>query len=303
MTCGMDKLIVNPYANKGRAKVLLPEIIRQLRQLGLEFDIQKTQSPGQATAFARQAAANGYNRVIAVGGDGTCYEMVNGLLSAAKEGQTVALGIIPIGSGNDLAYALGIPTDITRACMLLKYGSVRMIDVGQVTVDGEPHFFANNVGLGLDAEVVIASRKARALRGFLKYLGSALWAVFFGRWPYHADFSFNGSHHQQEITLFTVANGRRSGGGFILTPQAELADGLLDICYVSRLSKAEALRLLPLAIKGDHIHHRAVTMSQSDRIDVFVDTGIPGHIDGEILCVRGRRFTFETLPKALRVWA
>ncbi len=299
----MDILIVNPRSNKGRATALLPEITRHLRQLGIEFEVQRTEAPGQATKFAQQAVPNGYRRVIAVGGDGTCYEIINGLLIAAQKGQVPTLGIIPTGSGNDLAHCLNIPPDIAQACTILKNGSERAIDVGRVTVDGNPHFFANNVGLGFDAEVVLTTQKIRLLRGFLMYLGSALWVVAFGRWPYSAKFSFNSTQSQQNVTLFTVANGQRSGGGFFLTPEAELDDGLLDICYASKLSKFEVLNLLPKTLKGTHIHHQAVTLVRSNKIEIFVEAGIPGHIDGEILCTLGWHFTFETLPKALRVWA
>jgi len=299
----MDKLIVNPRSNKGRASALLPEITRRLRQLGVEFDVQKTEAPGQATKIAQQTVPNGYRRVIAVGGDGTCYEIVNGLLIAAQKGQVPTLGIIPTGSGNDLAHSLGIPPDIAQACTILKNGSERAIDVGQVTVDGKPHFFANNVGLGLDAEIVLTTQRTRLLRGFLMYLGSALWVAAFGRWPYPAKFSFNDKQYEQTITLLTVSNGQRSGGGFFLTPGAKLDDGLLDICYASKLSKFEVLNLLPKTLKGTHIHHQAVTLSRSNKIEFFVEAGIPGHIDGEILCTLGRHFIFEILPKALRVWA
>jgi len=300
----MDKLIVNPRSNKGRTAALLPEITRYLRHLKIEFEVQMTDVPGQATNFAQQTVPDRYRRVIAVGGDGTCHEVVNGLLIAAQRGgQVPALGVIPTGSGNDLAHSLGIHPDIEQACNILKNGSGRVIDVGRVTVDGKSLFFANNVGLGLDAEVALTTRKSRILRGFLMYLGSALWAVAFGKWPYQARFSFNNEQHEQTITLFTVANGQRSGGGFFFTPEAKLDDGLFDICYASSLSRFEVLNLLPKTLKGTHIHHQAVTLRRSNKIQIFVEAGIPGHIDGEILCILGRRFTFEILPKALRVWA
>jgi YegS/Rv2252/BmrU family lipid kinase len=299
----MDKLIVNPRSNKGRAAALLPGIIRHFRQLGLEFEVQKTEAPGQAKKIAQQAALHGYRRVIAVGGDGTCYEIVNGLLSAAQEEQTATLGIIPTGSGNDLAHSLGIPPDIAQACSILKNGSERAIDVGQVTVDNKPHVFVNCVGLGLDAEVALTTPKTKLMRGFPMYLGSVLWVIAFGGWPYQAKFSFNAGHYQQSITLITVANGQRSGGGFFLTPDAKLDDGLLDICYASKLSKFQALSLLPKTLKGTHIHHQAVTLSRSNKIEISVAAGIPGHIDGEILCVSGQHFSFEILPRVLRVWA
>jgi diacylglycerol kinase family enzyme len=133
-----------------------------------------------------------------------------------------------------------------------------------------------------------------------------LWSVFrilaFGQWPYPAQFSFNGQSHQHPLTLLTVANGVRSGGGFYLTPNAKIDDGLFDICYVPQLSKLSVLNLLPKTLNGSHIHHPAVTIARSDKVEVLIEKGIPGHIDGEILCAKGRRFDFEILPEALQVW-
>ena len=104
------------------------------------------------------------------------------------------------------------------------------------------------------------------------------------------------------MTDLTVANGRRAGGGFYLTPDAEMDDGLFDICYASELSMLSLLNLLPKTLKGTHIHHPAVTMARTDKVEVVVESGIPGHIDGEILCIAGHCFEFEVLPNALRIW-
>ena len=133
------------------------------------------------------------------------------------------------------------------------------------------------------------------------YLWSALQIIGFGKWPYQVQFSLAGQQYEQWITLFTVANGIRAGGGFYLTPTARLDDGLLDVCYATRLSTLGALQLLPQTLKGTHTTHAKVTMSQAERVELFVERGIPAHIDGEILCVAGQQFVFETLPEALPV--
>lgn len=296
------KLIVNPHSNRGGTQALLPKITDTLRQLGVEFELEQTRAPGQATEFARQAALHGYERVVAIGGDGTCNEVVNGLLIAAQEGHSAIMGIVPTGSGNDLAYALRIPSDTIQACNVLKNGAERIVDVGRVSVDGQTRFFANVIGLGLDAEVALDTKKAKLLRGFFMYLWSAFRVVAFGKWPYQAQFSLNGQQHQVAVTLFTVANGVRAGGGFRLTPNAKLDDGLLDICYALELSRLGVLNLLPKALRGTHIYHQSVTLDRSNKVEVAVEKGIPGHIDGEILCVDGQHFEFEVLPEALRVW-
>jgi diacylglycerol kinase family enzyme len=158
------------------------------------------------------------------------------------------------------------------------------------------------VGLGLDAEVAIDTKQARVFRGFAMYLWSVFRVLAFGRWPYAARFSFDGQSHQQLVVLLTVANGTRAGGGFYLTPEAKMDDGLFDICFAAKLSRLGVLGLLPKALNGTHIHHPAITMARSDKVQIRVESGIPGHIDGEVLCLDGCQFEFEIIPNALRVW-
>jgi len=296
-------LIVNPQANKGRSRNLLPKIAAALNQLGVPFEVEETQRRGHATELAYRAAARGVERVVAVGGDGTCNEVVNGILAATETGQNAIFGLIPTGSGNDFAYALNIPNNIDQACAILKTGAERLSDAGKVSVDGQPRFFDNSVGLGFDGEVVVDIQGSKYLRGFLMYLWSVFRVLGFGRWPFKMTITQNNTQISQPITLITIANGPRAGGGFLLTPQAAPDDGLLDICYVPELSKWGVLNLLPKTIDGSHIHHPAVTLTTAPALKISVDGGAPAHIDGEILCAKGREFQFEILPKALRVWA
>lgn len=296
------QLIVNPSSDQGQTLTLLPEITDTLQYLDVAFDVTQTEGPEHAIELAQQAVAHGYERVVAVGGDGTCNEVANGLLLATQQGMSAIMGLIPSGSGNDWACALGIPLDVAQACAILKQGSERMVDVGQVIVDGQNRIFVNVVGLGLDAEVAVDTRRSKFLRGFMRYLWSVFRVLLFGQWPYEAEFSFNGRGQRHPITLLTVANGIRAGGGFYLTPDAKMDDGLLDICYARQLSRLSLLNLLPRTFNGTHIHHPAVTIARAERVEVLVKTGIPGHIDGEILCLAGRHFDFEVIPRALRIW-
>jgi len=296
------RLIVNPSSDQGHTLVVLPQITGSLQQLEIEFDVVQTKAPGHAITLAQQAVADGIERVVAVGGDGTCNEIANGLITVADENGSAIMGLIPSGSGNDWAVALGIPLDIAGACGVLKYGSEQMIDMGRVTVDGIARYFVNIVGLGLDAEVAQDTQRTTWLRGFPRYLLSVLRVLIAGQWPYPTKFCYNGRQHQQPLVLMAVGNGTRAGGGFLLTPDAKMDDGLFDICHATQMSRLRLLNLLPKVLKGAHIYHPLVTMARSDVVDVVVEVGIPGHIDGEILCGAGRQFKFEILPNALRVW-
>lgn len=297
------KIILNPNAGQGHGAKVQPEIERHLHALNIPFDLIQTTAPHQADRLAAQAVAEGYTRVVAAGGDGTANEVVNGLMAARTDGHSPVLGILPIGSGNDLAFALGIPTDIAAACARLRDGSARQMDVGKVTVDGVPRYFDNGVGIGFDGEVVVDLSHGRTMRGFWMYLWSVFRVLFNGRWPFEMTISIDGNRFHQPVTLITVANGSRAGGGFLLTPDAKLDDGRLDVCYAGGLSKLGVLNLLPRTINGSHIRQKTVTITTGTNIEIAVPLGAPAHIDGEVLCERGREFKIELLKHQLTVWA
>lgn len=296
------KIILNPNAGQGYGAKVLPDIERICTASNVEYSLEQTTGPRDAIQMAAQAAADGFERVIAAGGDGTVHEVVNGLMAAQADGHSAVLGIIPVGSGNDLAFALGIPADVEKACAILRHGAPRAVDIGKVTVDGEPQFFGNNVGIGFDGEVVVDLQNGRSLQGFLMYLWSVFRVLFNGRWPFEIASTVDGVTTQHTVTLITVANGTRTGGGFLLTPAAKQDDGLLDICYAGKLSKLGVLNLLPRTINGSHVRQKSVTIATTKNISIRVPAGSPAHIDGEVLTADGHLFDIEILPLALHVW-
>ncbi len=298
------QLIVNTAAGRGRAGKVWHRIETYLARYGVEYALSYTQAPGQGVDIARRAATAGFERVVAVGGDGTTDEVANGLLLAAEEGHQAMLAVIPVGSGNDFSYAVGIPANLEKACQRLAEGRVRAVDVIQVTVDGQPRIFDNSVGIGYDADVLLETHKIESLRGFPLYL----WAVFrvlaTNKWPYPMHITVDGQplpHHA--VTLITVANGPRAGGGFYLTPDAKPDDGLLDVCVADQLGRLGILHLLPHAMRGTHKGKKSVTMLQARHVLIEGERGLPGHVDGEVLCTKGRRIEFEILPGRLKVWS
>jgi YegS/Rv2252/BmrU family lipid kinase len=298
------KLIVNTTAGKGHAGKVWHQVQSYLSHYGVGYDLVRTEAPGQGIELGRQAATAGYERVVAMGGDGTAHEVANGLLLAAKEGHEAVLGVIPTGSGNDFSYAVGIPADLEEACRRLAEGRVRTVDVIRATVDGQPCTFDNSVGIGFDADVSLETRKMKLLHGFPMYL----WAVFrvlatTGKWPYPMRITVDGQPlPHQAVTLITVANGPRAGGGFYLTPGAQPDDGLLDVCVADQLGRLGILQLLPHAMKGTHVDKKPVTMLRGRHVLIEGGRGLPGHVDGEILCTQARRIEFEILPGRLKVW-
>jgi diacylglycerol kinase (ATP) len=297
------KLIVNTTAGRGRAGEVLNKVQACLERCGVNYDLIRTEAPGQAIDLAYQAASDGYKRVVAMGGDGTANEVTNGLLSA-EEGHQVTLGIIPAGSGNDFAYAVGIPGNAEGACRRLAEGRERAVDVVQVTVDGQSRFYNYGVGIGYDADALLETRKMTRLRGFPMYLLAVLRVLATNtKWPYPMRITVDGQPlPHQAVTLITVANGPRAGGGFLIAPDAQPDDGLLDVCVADQLGRLGILYLLPHTMKGTHKGKKPVTMLQGRHVLIESERGAPGHMDGEVLCTQGRRIEFEILPGRLKVW-
>jgi YegS/Rv2252/BmrU family lipid kinase len=201
--------IVNPASGRRRGSEVLARLPRLLADRGLGGEIVATTRPGEATQLARRAADDGV-RVVAVGGDGTAHEVVNGIA-----GTRAVLGLVPIGSGNDLARALEIPSAVERALDVIARGRTARIDLGRF----DHRWFANSVGLGFEAQVTIESRSITRLRGFAIYLGALAKALRRLRCPDLRVITDQGELSGRAL-LVCIGNGFRVGGGFRLTPDA-----------------------------------------------------------------------------------
>jgi diacylglycerol kinase (ATP) len=295
--------IVNPVAGKGKGYHILSRLVRALEKSGVISDLIQTDEPGHATTLASQAAADGYERVIAVGGDGTVNEILNGLMQVSAGGKKAILGVIPAGSGNDFAAGLDIPLDIELAAERLRTGAPQTIDVGRLILDGEKDtYFANALGMGLDAEVNICTRRIPVLTGFSAYLLALLIIWLRGRFSYRLCFDNDTDEKEHLVTLLTVANGTRSGGGFRLTPTALFDDGSLDMVFAGKLNRLRVAQLLPKVLKGTHLSDPAVTHRLIKEITIQAPAGIAAHLDGEIWCTSGKEFSIQIIPAALQVW-
>ena len=305
------KVILNPAADRGHARELSPRIKAWLNANG-EVGWVETSRPGEAVELAARACEQGYDIVVAAGGDGTAQEVVNGLMKAERGGAGCStLGLIPIGSGNDFAWMMGVAPGLRRtgnlqvieqAVKKLALGQTRLIDIGRIC-DESNHcrYFDNGVGIGFDGIVNIESRKITWLRGFLMYTVAVLRTMLF---YYHAPRAVIELDDQQivrSVLMLSVANGRRYGGGFYVAPQAKADDGQFDVCLVEQVGRIEMLRLLLLFMKGTQATNPHVQMMRAKRVTVRCDQGYAVHADGEIFARSARSLTVELLPKKLRV--
>jgi YegS/Rv2252/BmrU family lipid kinase len=298
------KIILNPTADLGHGIEQRPDIENAARPSEAVAIVQ-TQRPGHAFELAGKAIEDGCDLLVAAGGDGTIHEVVNAIYYSGQA-ERVKLGIIPIGTGNDFAYALGIPLDDVPAAMRTIYGGrVRLADLAEVVDDhGRREVFENNFGVGLDANVVIRTGEITQVRGFVKYMVGVLTTLYRDFSPLRLSMRFDDEKCVADVLFISLGLGPRHGGGFMLTPGAVHDDDLVDSCMAEMMSRPKALSLLNAAVKGTHIKESVVTMRRSKLIEICADTAMPIHIDGEIFARvedNVRCLSIHSLPDALQV--
>jgi YegS/Rv2252/BmrU family lipid kinase len=304
----MEKILVilNPWAGRGTAGRRRPELEAALRQAGAEHEVVTTHARGGATELAWQGVERGFTRLVAVGGDGTINEVVNGIKGAEADlGRRAKLGIIPLGTGSDFVKSLvGVePNDIASGVRRVMGDSVRPVDVGRVRVgDDEPRLFINALGMGLDAQVAAEALKLTKLKGLAVYLVAILRAL--ANYKSHPmNVEYDGQRLHRRLLFASAANGRCQGGGFWLTPDASIDDGLLDLCLVDKMRLDEIIRHIPKVMEGTHTRLRQVTMARARQVAITSSAPIPVATDGEVIATDARSVTVETLPAAIDVLA
>jgi len=265
------KFIHNPKSGLLQAPVLLRKAI-ELSFVGAQFvyDFSETQYKGHGFDLATQAIKDGYDTVVAVGGDGTVNEVASALLHT-----DINLGIIPVGSGNGLARGVHIPLALRRACRLLIDGQVRTIDAGRI--EGQPFFIVTGVGLDAIIGKLFDDQK---LRGPLPYFTIGFREFMFYR-PEVFIIKFNGKQVAVPALLVTIANQRGWGAGAVIAPHAEPDDGLLDICIIKRVNFLYALFHLPKIFFGKIDKVRKYERYQAKEIQIIRERPGPFHYDGE----------------------
>jgi diacylglycerol kinase (ATP) len=296
------KVILNPVAGRGFGLKSSKKIHTLFQESGVEFELVHTQYPLHAVRIAEEAVYEGFDVIVAAGGDGTTNEVANGLLKAAEKGYEATLGIIPLGSGSDFAFSAGVPSDYEKACLSLIDGDLKISDVGRVKLPGQkPRFFANMVGIGFDTIVTIESLKIKRLRGILMYFIVVLKTILRGFEAPVVKCVFDGKTLTLPVLMVCIANGQREGGGFLVAPQARLDDGFLDICIVPAMGRLAMLRLLPHFMKGSHVDKGGIFMSRTKHFSMTAEGALKVHADGEILCTDGSRIECQVLPNRLKI--
>lgn len=299
------KIIVNPVAGSGSGERAIPRIEQLLQEGQLGFDLVRTEHPGHGIELTREAVAQGYDIVVAAGGDGTSNEVINGLMQAKLSGKKLpALGVLSVGRGNDFAHGVNIPHELEKACQVLKENHRRVIDIGRVAGGKYPEgrYFGNCVGVGFDAVTTIEVSKMPRFGGFLSFFIAVLKTIFLYYKGPLISIEYDGQTLTQRCLMISVMNGQRLGGGFWMAPNAKPDDGLFDLCIARQVSRRRIFSLIPYFLKGTQGTQEEITMGQASRMAIMAVEGVlPAQTDGEILCVDGNHLEIELLPRQLEV--
>jgi len=283
-------ILLNPDAGRGRARKLLGRAAEVFRQQRVSFEVRESRCAEHLTELARQASEEKPDLIVSAGGDGTHHYVINALYQSG-----VPLGLLPLGTGNDLAKGIGIPMDAISAAAALLNGPIQEIDLAQAG----PVVYGCIAGVGFDSTVTrYANDHARWLSGPLAYTWALLRCMSAYR-PQQLEIVADGERFSGAVLFAVVGNNSSYGGGMRLAPRAKLDDGLLDVCIVPYLSRLELLRWVPRAYRGEHLNHpgirylqaRAITLRAAGRMELFGD--------GEFL--QELPVTIQVLPRALRV--
>jgi YegS/Rv2252/BmrU family lipid kinase len=297
------KIILNPMADMGSAW----RVARDLRSITEEHggvDWSGTVYPGHAITLAKQAGEQGYDMVIAMGGDGTVHEVVNGLMKLPPEKRPI-LGVVPVGSGNDFGHVLNISQTPGEALLQALNGEPSTVDLCLMTDEhGRTEYFDNTLGVGFGAMVTIRSHRVPILHGFLIYLFAVIQTIIVDHTPITMHIQADDQEWEQKVKYLVVCNGPREGGGFLVAPDAKVDDGLISYVMITDVSRPMMFRIVPEVMKGTHVRFKQVRLGTCKTFSLSADRPLYIHADGEIYSGPGtnlRKLSFEILPDALKV--
>ncbi len=298
MTTRTPALLLNPIAGRGRAKRRLPRILELLEAAGVHAEVRQSTRIGDLENRVREAVRGGTTKLIVAGGDGSVHEAVNGMMAA---GGNAALGVVPVGTGNDFAKAAGIPLDWEAATTLLARrvadgAHPRSIDLGRMN----DRWFVNGAGIGLDAKVTQIARSYRWPIGDLVYLAAIFHAMLDGIATPEILIESDELRWDGPLTLANVSNGPWVGGMFHIAPMAKNDDGVLELLLAAPVTRRRILQLLPKLMRGDHMQESEIVHASVRRVKISASAAVPSHLDGEVQPLQAE-FEIEVLPDALRL--
>jgi diacylglycerol kinase (ATP) len=291
--------VVNPAAGGGRCRKLVAESLDRLRAGGIKLDLTETTGPGQGAHLARDAYARGYRKFIAVGGDGTSYEVINGLFPRRESDEPVTLALLPLGTGNSFLRDF---TDrgVEHAIEAILAGRSQPCDVLRLSHSEGVLHYINLLAMGFAADVATLRTRRFSRWGELGYQSSIIISLArFRRRPFPLRVDGEGEIDRRPCLFLTFNNSKFTGGTMMIAPKAEVNDGLIEYVRWGPIGRVGLIRNLPTLYDGKHIHHPLAERRGATRIDFHLDAPVDVMVDGEVLTLQCR--TLDVLPSALRV--
>ena len=293
--------IVNPAAGGGRSRRLLGPALDRLRAGGLELEVAETHAPGKATQIARQAYGRGVRNFIAVGGDGTSYEVVNGLYPQASSGDRPTLAFLPLGTGNSFLRDF-TNRGVEHAIESLLAKRSRTCDVLRLRHrEGTIHYI-NLLSMGFSADVATLRARRFSTWGELGYIASIfLTLARFNRRPFRVRVEGQSEFDSRRCLFLTFSNSKFTGGTMMIAPKAEINDGLVEYVRWGPIGRLGLIRNLPGLYDGTHIQHPLAERKAVRHVEFNLDGPIDVMVDGEVLTLHCEEL--DVLPEALNVVA
>lgn len=298
----MQKILIifNPQAGSGRAQKYLPLIEDYLQQQNIDFDVLATERSGHAQSLVQSTDLTIYQAVIAAGGDGTLFEVINGLMSH-REDQRIPFGVIPVGTGNAFSRELGLlPTDWQKGIDIIVNKKTKAIDIGQAKTAEQSFYFLNIIGMGFVVNAGRTTLKIKKL-GKSAYTFATLWETAkLKKYPIKLSMTLADDQIEtidDSLVFVEVANSRYTGTSFLIAPDAKIDDGLLDVIILKRISRAKILTLFPTIYSGKHVNYKEVDTRKVKSITIKTQQPMPLMPDGEF--IGETPVTIECLSSAL----
>jgi len=291
--------IVNPAAGGGRCRKLVGPALEKLRAGGIKLDVAETSATGDGTSLVRNAYANGYRKFIAVGGDGTSYEVINGLFPKTQEDDRPTLAFLPLGTGNSFLRDFS-DKGVEYALDALLAGKSQPCDVLRLKhKDGIIHYI-NLLSMGFSADVATLRARRFSSWGEIGYQTSIFICLArFRRRPFPLQVDGEEKIDRRPCLFLTFSNSKFTGGTMMIAPRAEVNDGLIEFVRWGPIGRVGLIRNLPTLYDGTHINHPLAEARSVKRIDFHLDAPVDVMVDGEVLTLHCQ--TLDVLPSAINV--
>lgn len=273
-------LVYNPHAAHKRSQKILPEVEAKFNQSDIEFDLRLTDYPEHATEIVKECPFKQYDGIVAAGGDGTLFEVINGYYQNPSK-KRIPLGILPIGTGNAFARDLNLDqSQWQKAIDVIQKNKPRKVDVGKYTTHGQEYYFLNILGLGFVADVGETARKIKFL-GNIAYTYGVFWQMIFLK-THTLKLEIDGRTMERENIFVEISNTRYTSN-FLMAPDAEIDDGLLDVTLLGKMTRRRMIQCFPKIFTGEHVFFDEVETFKVKHLSISTNTPKVLTPDGELV--------------------